>query len=101
MSFFVTVTFDLNNAATSAYPDVQKELDDIDFSKYLTGKRKKVKLPANTYAAKFDDDFFNKSTELRDYLIREVRRIFKDNNLSGKYFINVGQDWAWKVGNIS
>ena len=101
MSFFVTITFDLSYAEPSDYPKVQNELDDIDLSKYLTGKRKEVQLPANTYAVEFDEGDFDKSTELRDYLIIEIRRIFKDNGLSGKYFINVGKKWAWKVGNVS
>lgn len=101
MSFFVTITFDLNYADPSDYTKIQNELDRIDLSKYLTGKRKEVQLPSNTYAAEFDDDDFDKSTELRDYLISKIRRIFKDNSLAGKYFINVGKNWAWKVGNVS
>ena len=101
MSFFVTITFDLNYAEPSDYTKIQNELDDIDLSKYLTGKRKEVQLPANTYAAEFDNNDFDKSTELRDYLISEIRRIFKNNSLAGKYFINVGEKWAWKVGNVS
>ena len=101
MSFFVTITFDLNYAEPSDYTKIQNELDDIDLSKYLTGKRKEVQLPANTYAAEFDNNDFDKSTELRDYLISEIRRIFKNNSLAGKYFINAGEKWAWKVGNVS
>ncbi len=101
MSFFVTITFDLNYAEPADYKLIQDELDDIDLSKYLLGKKKEVQLPANTYAAKFDNDDFDKSTELRDYLVDEVRRIFKDNGFAGKYFINVGKKWAWKVGNVS
>ncbi|MBW1966823.1 MAG: hypothetical protein JRI48_05445 [Deltaproteobacteria bacterium] len=101
MAFFVTITFDLKAAKSADYINIQNDLDAIDLSKYLTGKRKEVQLPANTYAAKFDDDDFDKPTELRNYLIDEVIRIFKDNNLSGKYFINVGAKWAWKVGNVT
>jgi len=101
MSFFVTITFDLNCAEPSDYPKVQNELDDIDLSKYLTGKRKEVQLPANTYAAEFDDDDFDKLAELRDYLVSEIKRIFKSYSLAGKYFVNVGKQWAWKVGNVS
>jgi hypothetical protein len=101
MSFFAMITFDLSYAEPHAYKRVQDDLDNIDLSKYLEGKKKEVQLPSNTYAAEFDDDDFDKSTELRDYLVCEVRRIFKDNRLSGKYFITIGKQWAWKVGNVN
>ena len=101
MSFFVMITFDLSYAKFHDYKHVQDKLDNIDLSKYLKGKKKEVQLPSNTYAAEFDDTDFDKSPELRDYLSCEVRRIFKDNKLSGKYFINVGKQWAWKVGSVN
>lgn len=100
MSFFVTITFDLNYAEPSAYSTVKNEFDNIDFSKYLTGKKKKVKLPANTYVAEFDENDFSKSKELRNYVVGEVEKIFTKYHLSGKYFINVGRKWAWKIGNV-
>ena len=101
MSFFVTIAFDLNYAEPSDYTSVKNELNRIDLSKFITGKRKEVQLPANTFAAEFDDDEFGKSTALRKYLEKEIRRIFEDNELSGKFFIFVGKKWAWKVGNVS
>jgi hypothetical protein len=100
MSIFVTVTFDLNYADPSDYALVKKELEKIDLSKFIIGRRKEVQLPANTFASEFNNNDFGRSTELRKYIEKEVRRIFKDNNLSGKFFIFVGKKWAWKVGNV-
>ena len=101
MSLFVVITFDLMNAQPSDYSVVQNELDQLDLAKYLTGKRRGVQLPANTYAAEFDEDDYDNSSELRDYLTKSIVSIFTEHKLSGKYFINVGKKWAWKVGNVN
>ena len=101
MSFFVSVTFDLNYAEPSDYTTVKNKLEQIDLTKFISGKRKEVQLPSNTFASEFDDDDFNKSTELRNYIEDELRKIFKTYQLAGKFFIFVGKKWAWKVGNVT
>lgn len=101
MSFFVSVAFDLNYAEPSDYTIVKNKLENIDLTKYISGKRKEVQLPANTYAAEFDGDEYDRSTELREYIEDELRQIFKSQGLAGKFFIFVGKKWAWKVGNVT
>lgn len=59
-----------------------------------------MKLPANTFVAEFDVDEFEKSRELSEYLKNEIKEIFQKLNLKGKYFVAVGEKWAWSVGSV-
>ncbi len=100
MSYLVVVTFDLNDADPSDYPKVYSELESIDFSKYIVGKKKSPKqLPNNTFIAEFDDDVFDRSSEICSFVGEEMNRIFGRHNVSGKYFVTSGRKWAWKLGN--
>lgn len=100
MGYFVTVTFDLNQADPSVYPKVNSELENIDFSKIITGRKKIDKpLPNNTFIAEFDNDDFDRSSEVCAYVSDELNRIFKKYNVVGRYFVASGRKWAWKMGN--
>jgi hypothetical protein len=101
MSFFVSVTFDLNSAKPSDYTMVKNKLEQIDLTKFISGKRKEVQLPNNTFASEFEGDDFDRSVELRNYIENKLRQIFKSQGLAGKFFIFVGKKWAWKVGNVT
>ena len=97
MPYFVTVTFDLRYADTSIYPKIQRELESLDFSKIITGNKNIEKgLPANTFAARFDNSEFDLPSELRDYVSDELKNIFKRFSLKGKFFVCAGKNWAWK-----
>jgi hypothetical protein len=103
MSYFVTVTFDLNNLNMSphgnnVYTKITGALGGIDFSKVVTGKQKKtLQLPSNTYVAEFDDDVEHQS-EVIDFVKVELKKIFARYSVTGKYFISAGKNWAWKIG---
>ena len=100
MSYLVTVTFDLNQADPSVYPKVHFELENIDFSKLITRRKKIDKpLPSNTFIAEFDDDDFDRSHEVCSYVSDELNRIFKKYDVVGRYFVASGKKWAWKMGN--
>ena len=105
MSYFVTVTFDLNYASMSplgnnVYAKISDALDDLDYSKVVTGKKKKtLQLPSNTYVAEFDDDVEHQS-EVVDFVKAELQKIFIRYSVSGKYFISAGRNWAWKIGSF-
>ncbi len=105
MSYFVTVTFDLNYASmgphgTNVYAKIADDLDNIDFSKVVTGKKKRtIQLPSNTYVAEFDDDVDHQS-EIVEFVQVELKKIFSRYSVSGKYFISTGRNWAWKVGSF-
>ena len=103
MSYFVTVTFDIQYASVSPYRHdvyrrINAELDSIDFSKTCTGKNKvERKLPSNTYVAEFDGDQDDgSSTGIVEYVSSQLDRVFADYEVHGKYFIAVGRKWAWK-----
>jgi hypothetical protein len=106
MSYFVTITFDLEYAAitphgTNVYSKIAKHLDELDYTKYVKGKRKRrrLKLPANTYIAEFDSDVDDKSG-IVNFVRDELKHAFKIHGVSGKYFISVGENWKWKVGSV-
>lgn len=105
MSYFVTVTFDLSNASRSphgnnVYAKITSALDSLDYSKMVTGRKKRtVDLPSNTYVVEFDDDFEHQS-EVVEFVKNELQKIFKNYSVSGKYFISAGKNWAWKIGSF-
>ncbi len=101
MSFFVTVTFDLNYAEPAVYLKINDDLRGLDFSKYLSGWRKmNTQLPSNTFVAEFDTKDYARSSEVRDWLKVEIKKIFKKHFVSGNFFIAVGKKWAWSVGQV-
>jgi hypothetical protein len=104
LSYFVTVTFDLNYASMSphgndVYRKIANSLDGLDYSKVVQGKRKKneTKLPANTYVAEFEEEDQHQK-KIIEFVRSELKRIFKIYDVNGKYFISTGKHWAWKVG---
>ncbi|MBB1127251.1 hypothetical protein [Thiospirillum jenense] len=103
MSYFVTITFDLENPSqsphgTNVYSKITKDFDNIDFSRIVTGKRKiDRQLPSNTYVAEFDDDVDHQS-EIAEFVKGELKKIFTKYSVKGKYFISVGKNWSWKFG---
>jgi hypothetical protein len=105
MSYFVAVTFDLSEArlspsGTGVYAKITADLDAINFTSFLKGRRQRiVDLPNNTYAAKFDDDV-DDSSDIGEFVSLEVKKIFKKYGVNGKYFVFVGRDWHWKVGSF-
>ena len=105
MSYFVTVTFDLNYAGISphgnnVYAKITDALDSLDYSKVVTGRKKKtLQLPSNTYVAEFDDDVDHQS-EVVEFVKTELQNIFSRYSVSGKYFISAGKNWAWKIGSF-
>ena len=103
MSYFVTVTFDIQDArvspgGTDVYRRITNALDDINFAKYCKGEKNVVaKLPSNTYVAKFPgDQDAASSKQLVGYVSRQLDRIFRTHGVHGKYFVVVGDRWAWR-----
>lgn len=103
MSYFVTITFDLRDAArsrngTAVYGMITRDLDSLDYSKVVKGKKRTmVQLPSNTYVAEFDDDVEHQS-EIADFVISQLKQIFQKYQVKGKYFVSTGRNWYWKVG---
>lgn len=105
MSYFVTITFDLEYAAmsrhgTNVYAMIADELDDLDFSRFVKGKKKRAtQLPSNTYVAEFDDDG-ERASKIIEFIQGELKRILEAYSVSGKYFVAAGRGWAWKLGRV-
>lgn len=92
MSYLVTVTFDLTQPDPSVYRKVHSELENIDFSKLISARKKIPKpLPNNTFVAEFEDDNFDRSSEVCAYVSDEINRIFKKHAVVGKYFVASGR----------
>lgn len=99
MSFFVSITFDLNNADTAIYSKIHQDFEQLDFSKFISGRKKTdQQLPSNTFVADFDSSEFSKSAELTDWVKSEIKDVFKKHSVKGNFFITAGQKWAWKSG---
>lgn len=105
MSYFVTITFDLNQANMSpdgnnVYTKITEALGEIDYSKVITGRKKKtLQLPSNTYVAEFEDDVEHQA-EVVEFVKKELKKIFERYSVTGKFFISAGKNWAWKVGSF-
>ena len=105
MSYFVTVTFDLNYARTSlhgtnVYRKITDALDEIDYSKIVVTKKKKrsIDLPANTYVAEFEEDDTSRAKEIVKFVEVELREIFRRFEVRGNFFVSAGTRWAWNTG---
>lgn len=102
MTLYVIVTYDMEDAL-SKYTPVNKALASIGFEKDIvtTKKHKKIHLPANMFARLFEsDDTEEKSTNIRKDVVKKIKRIFKENEVRGRYFVFVGKEWSWKVGRV-
>jgi hypothetical protein len=102
MSYFVTVTFDFRYADPNVYPKIQKALEEIDFTKIVSGRKHiECDLPANTFVAEFDSNDYNRSAALTDFVSEKLREIFFAFSVKGRFFVSAGQKWAWKHGHSS
>lgn len=101
MGFFVMVTFDLKGADPAIYTKIKRDIERLDLYKLVDGKtRKENKLPANTFVTGFDNDDFNNSKDVVKFISKNIKIIFRKYKVAGKYFISVGNKWAWRIGSI-
>jgi len=64
----------------------------------VTKTKKEVRLPNNTFVAKFGSASFKKATEITEYVKSEVSSIFKRHGVKGRYFVVAGKEWGWRAG---
>ncbi|MDN7893027.1 hypothetical protein QZM93_30945 [Burkholderia cepacia] len=102
MSYFAIITFDLSYPGmslhgTNVYKKITDRLEDLDFYKARHGKRSTpFELPANTYVAEFEEEEYDKSSELADEIKADLKEILADLEVHGKFFVFVGKKWAWR-----
>ena len=95
MSYFVTVTFDLNNEDSTTYTKVDNALESIGLSKRVKGSTGKYHdLPANTYVGEFEGESTGK---VRDDVCAQVQETLKNEGVKATAFITVGSGWAWGI----
>ncbi len=113
MRYLVTLTFDLEGAASSVYPKVDADLQTIDLGKVISTKDRPVRLgskrmlltrttrlPRNTFVARFDQADFANTKAVVEYVRQELSTVFKKHGVVGRFFVAVGKESAWKSGNI-
>jgi hypothetical protein len=83
---------------TNVYRRITNELEQLDFFKVRQGRRTEFELPSNTYVAEFDQGDYSKSVDLADEIKIDLKRIMEHLNVHGRYFVFVGQKWAWNGG---
>ena len=95
MSYFVVVTFDIENETSPTYSKVENELFEYGLYDQVIGQSgKDIDLPSNTYAGEFDGGSVSK---IREDVANTVQEIFRANQIKGKIFVTVGKNWAWGV----
>lgn len=92
MSYLVTATFDIVNAASEDYECIDKKFKLIGLSRTLQGTNSKVELPYNTYAGEFNGA---SAGQVRDDVADKTQTAMKSCTVKGKLFVTVGGDWAW------
>lgn len=93
MSYLVTVTFDLRGATAQNYRELADNLVVIGFRNQIAGDSGTTSdLPTTTFAGKFTGA---STAKVRDDLTDKVRNALVGLGLHGKFFLVVGDGWAW------
>lgn len=93
MSYFVLCTFDITDSSPSDYVTMYADLEQL-------GLRKKIKaatgavveMPTTTVVGTFGG---SSTSATRDTFLKAIEDIYERNSLHGKYFVDVGDDYAW------
>ena len=107
MSYFVTISFDIEDAASSAYGTnvykrITDDLEELLYSRFVKSRRRnrETQLPSNTYVCEFEDSPEGEASDIKDIVAEELKSVFERYNVHGKCFIAVGNDWSWGVRNF-
>ena len=97
-SFLVVISFDLMNAESKTYSKIKEALKQKGLTKTAIRSNGKIEpLPSNLFSWKFQSSEFKNSSEVNDYVATELRRIFTNLAVKGRFFISVGQNWSWNI----
>jgi hypothetical protein len=100
VSFIALITFDLNYPAmsphgTNVYKKITAALENLEFYKSRMGKQREFELPSNTYIAEFQLEANEKPQSLVDGIRTDLKKIFDQLDVKGKFFVVAGRQWAW------
>lgn len=99
MNFLVVVSFDLQNATSPDYVAVASRLASVGLRHQLVGTDGSTQvLPSTTYAGTFAGVT---AGEVRDSVVGTVATAFKACGVSARFFVFVGDNWAWSCDNTS
>jgi hypothetical protein len=92
MSYFVTISCQVNNANPVMQQQIIQKLQGLGFSNVIKGEKGLSTLPQNTYAGEFNGE---SAVKIRDDLSERVTTALKATGASGSLFITVSQSWTW------
>jgi len=93
MSYFVSVTFDLESGDTEDYKTIYEDFEKNGLKKRIeSGEGNEVTLPTTTTAGEFQG---NNAGEIRNDICEKTKAVFSKHGYNGQIFVHVGGDWAW------
>lgn len=93
MSYFVTVSFDIKNAASEDYDAIYSALRGMGLERSLTDDSgQPANLPSTTVAGTVQG---YQAATVRDRISSEAKSAYRRHGLRGKIYVAVGGDWAW------
>lgn len=97
-NFLIVITFDLVGAESKIYSKIKEALKRKGFKKKVTRNNGKIEsLPSNLFTWNLQSSAFKDSSEVNDYIATELRKIFTNLTVKGRFFISVGQHWTWNI----
>ncbi|RJP85876.1 MAG: hypothetical protein C4518_15005 [Desulfobacteraceae bacterium] len=111
---YVVLTFDLSNAASSVYKEIDDYLIKSKFKKHIQAKisgsgeeysYEHIETPKNTYIAIASQENFKNLNKLRDTVEKALRDILDQNFRWGKidaynYLVVIAKEWSWAAGQV-
>jgi hypothetical protein len=99
MSFLVVVSFDIKNGISKDYDNLYNTFDKIGLKRSVKADDGKLyKIPTTTTVV---GEFTGQtSAKVRDDVRELVKNSYRLNNLSGEFYINVGNNWTWTISSV-
>ena len=103
MSYIVIITFDIKNPTKNAHGEIQSyreilnQVEELDFYKIKKGKMLyPFEIPDNTHLIEFEENELDLTIVKK--LKAELRNIFENLKIEGKYFVFYGENYGWGSG---
>ncbi|NKI68817.1 hypothetical protein GN109_05235 [Collimonas pratensis] len=105
MSHIVILTFDIENPTKNihgdilSYREILNQVKELDFYKSKKGQMLyPFELPDNTHLIKFEENEPDRTVVPK--LKAELKNIFENLKIKGKFFVFYGQNYGWGSGPI-
>jgi hypothetical protein len=94
MSYFVTISCQINNPNPVMQQQISQKLQGLGFSNVVKGRIGLSTLPPNTYAGEFNGE---SAVKIRDDLNERATNALKEAGAKGSIFMLVSQNWTWAI----